>query len=102
VDTEETAAISRLAINRLEDKLQAHATLVQAGLQTVREDVHDLGKSIATLAEKLDGRMEKHDERIRVLEVSKGAQAMLGLLFSLLIGPGLALLTTLLIWHRGP
>ncbi len=64
----EVSAVQRLAMNRLEDRLEANAALVQQGLQTVRDDVKELSEDIKVLANKIDIRHEKLDDRVRVLE----------------------------------
>lgn len=60
----------------------------------------EIKQLLITMQVSLNAKDTAIDDRVRALEVNAGSMKMLGILFSIIIGPGLALIGTLLIWHR--
>ena len=64
----EIAAVNRLAMNRLEDKLEANTVLLQQSIQNLTDKVTELSTAVRNLEEKRDLTTEKLDGRLRTVE----------------------------------
>ena len=58
-----------MAMNRLEDKLEANTVLLQQSIQNLTDKVAELSVMVHKLQEKRDQYMDKVDERIRAVEI---------------------------------
>lgn len=69
LDETAAAAINRVAMNRLEDKLESNTALLQQSIQNLSDKVGEMSDDLRKLREKKDESYEKLEGRLRSVEI---------------------------------